>query len=141
MRYWDTSAIVLLLIHEKSSGSARKLLKSHGQITIWWATSVECYSAICRIERQTKMSNDEFLRVTNRLSDLSSIWHEVQPTVGIRESALRLLRVHTLRAADALQLAAALSACGQRPESCEFVTTDAKLIAAANREGFKTVSF
>ncbi len=141
MKYWDSSAIVPLLLHEKSSSAARKLLRSHGQITVWWATSVECYSAICRIERQAKLSHEEFARITSKLSDLSSIWHEVQPAAGIRESAMRLLRVHVLRAADALQLAAALSACVQRPEFCEFVTRDERLIAAANREGFKVLSF
>ena len=39
--------------------------------------------------------------------ELSSGWHEVVPSSRVRSAAERLLRVHPLRAADSLQLAAA----------------------------------
>ena len=45
-----------------------------------------------------------------RLHKLSAGWHEVDPSDEIRETAARFLRVHALRAADALQLAAAFAA-------------------------------
>jgi hypothetical protein len=60
----------------------------------------------------------------------------VQPGDLVREQALRLLRVHTLRAADALQLAAALEWAGA-PTDADFVTFDDRLREAAVREGFK----
>jgi hypothetical protein len=46
------------------------------------------------------------------------------------------LRVHPLRAADALQLAAAFVAAERRPSSLEIVTLDQRLAAAARKEGF-----
>jgi hypothetical protein len=46
------------------------------------------------------------------------------------------LRVHPLRAADALQLAAAFIAAERRPSSLEVVTLDDRLAAAARKEGF-----
>jgi hypothetical protein len=46
------------------------------------------------------------------------------------------LRVHPLRAADALQLAAAYIAAERRPSSLELVILDDRLAAAARREGF-----
>ena len=66
-------------------------------------------------------------------------WHEIDPSDGIREAALRFLRVHPLRAADALQLAAAFVAAERRPPSLEVVTLDDRLAAAARREGFTLI--
>jgi uncharacterized protein len=42
----------------------------------------------------------------------------------VRENALRFLRVHPLRAADTLQLAAAFLAAERRAPSLELVTLD-----------------
>jgi len=50
--------------------------------------------------------------------------------------AKRCLMVHPLRAADALQLGAALVACGDDPHGFEFVCVDERLNEAARREGF-----
>jgi uncharacterized protein len=47
--------------------------------------------------------------------------------------------VHPLRAADALQLAAAVVAAERDPPSLEFVSLDDRLLEAASREGFRTV--
>jgi predicted nucleic acid-binding protein len=44
--------------------------------------------------------------------------------------------VHPLRAADALQLAAAVVAAEGIPASLSIVTLDERLAAAARREGF-----
>ena len=52
---------------------------------------------------------------------------------------MRFLRVHPLRAADALQLAAAFIAAERRPSSLEVVTLDDRLAAAARKEGFALI--
>jgi hypothetical protein len=49
------------------------------------------------------------------------------------------LRVHPLRAADALQLAAAFIAAERRPSSLELVTLDDRLAVAARKEGFAVI--
>jgi hypothetical protein len=54
----------------------------------------------------------------------------------MREAAVRFLRVHPLRSADALQLAAAFIAAERRPSSLQVVTLDDRLTAAARKEGF-----
>jgi uncharacterized protein len=46
------------------------------------------------------------------------------------------VRVHPLRAAGALQLAAAYLAAEQRPSSLTIVTLDERLAGAARKEGF-----
>jgi hypothetical protein len=54
----------------------------------------------------------------------------------VRRTAERLLRTHPLRAADALQLAAALIAADHDPTSLAIVCLDERLRVAARREGF-----
>ncbi len=49
---------------------------------------------------------------------------------------MRFLRVHPLRAADALQLAAAFVLADRRPSTLELVTLDDRLAVAARKEGF-----
>jgi len=59
----------------------------------------------------------------------------MSPDEEVRRQARRLLRVHPLRAADALQLGAAIVWAG-RYEGREFVSLDARLREAARLEGF-----
>jgi hypothetical protein len=54
----------------------------------------------------------------------------------VKALAVRLLRVHRLRAADALQLAAALAWADGSPQSRTLLTLDDRLATAAEREGF-----
>jgi predicted nucleic acid-binding protein len=77
---------------------------------------------------------------SDRLRRLSDAWQEIEPGEVVRESAMRFLRVHPIRAADALQLAAAFAAAEHRPASSGFVTLDERLAGAARREGFAVVT-
>ena len=70
------------------------------------------------------------------LDRLAQSWMEVQPSETVRNVAERLLAVHALRAADALQLAAALTACGAHAKGQGFVSLDQRLRIAAYKEGF-----
>ncbi len=103
---------------------------------VWWATETECASAIARLEREDALSGASATAAFARLDALVEGWNEVQPAVTLRAIARRLLRVHDLRAADALQLAAALVVAEQVPSSLEIVTLDARLAGVARREGF-----
>ncbi len=66
-------------------------------------------------------------------------WHEIEPSEIVRESAMRFLGVHPLRAADALQLGAAFAAAEGRPASLRLVTLDESLADAARKEGFALI--
>lgn len=103
---------------------------------VWWATEVECASAIARLERDGALDEAAAREAFRRLAQLATGWHEVDPSDSIRETAVRFLRVHPLRAADALQLAAAFLAAERRPTSLDVVTLDDRLAAAARKEGF-----
>jgi predicted nucleic acid-binding protein len=62
---------------------------------------------------------------------------EIPASTAVRDQSIRLLRVHPLRAADALQLAAALIAATFQPDSLEFISLDGRQSEAAEREGFR----
>lgn len=138
MRYWDSSAIIALLVVEATSEAVRLEHARDIDMSTWWGSEVECVSALARLEREGRVSPPAMTDALRRLDQLASGWAEVQPTDRLRTAALRLLRVHSLRAGDALQLAAASAAAEDHPRSLPFVTRDVRLALAADREGFPT---
>jgi predicted nucleic acid-binding protein len=136
MRFWDASAIVPLLVSETSSQALQALAKQDSTMLVWWGSEVECASALARIERHDAFEPRDAARVFKRLRQLSGVWQEIEPSDLIRETAIRLLRAHPLRANDALQLAAAYAAAEQRPASLDLITLDERLAIAARKEGF-----
>ena len=139
MRFWDASAIVPLLVTETTTKMLRRLVADDPAMLVWWATEVECASAIARLEREDALDEATTIGAFARLMRLSESWHEIDASDAIRETAVRFLRVHPLRAADALQLAAAFVAAERRPSSLEVITLDERLAAAARKEGFALI--
>ena len=136
MKFWDSSAIIPLCLKEPASETIRALAKSDEDIIVWWGTMVECLSALSRRRRERSISADAERRARNALKALASAWSEVQPTEIVRQRSERLLMVHPLRAADSLQLAAALVWSEDRPQGLEFISLDKNLCEAAFKEGF-----
>ncbi len=93
-------------------------------------------SAIARRERAGDLNVTQRTEALGRLDVISSNWHEIEPVESVRRVARRLLQVHQVRAADALQLGAALVAAQGDPSTLSFVSLDGQLNAAAQREGF-----
>lgn len=136
MRFWDSSAIAPLLVEETASRPREAQLHEDAEILVWYGTWAELESAICRRERETSIDPEQAAMARTRLSVLTRSWLEIQPTSWVRERAIRLLRVHPLRAADAMQLAAALVAFKERTAGNRFLTADLRLAKAASLEGF-----
>lgn len=139
MRFWDSSAIVPLLVSETNTRAVTEIYAHADSMLVWWATELECASAIARREREGSLGSGAAEQALARLDLLLAEWHELQPTERVRRIGRRLLRVHPLRAADALQLAAALLASEGEPTSLEMVTLDERLAEAAHKEGFRTI--
>ncbi len=135
MRFWDSSALVPLCLDQPQTERARSLLHDDPGLVVWWGSPVECASAFARLRRDGILSSEDEAVAQSVLAALGDTWYEIQPGDGLRDQALRLLRVHPLRTADALQLAAALEWAGV-PAAGEFVSLDERLNAAARREGF-----
>lgn len=137
--FWDPSVIVPLLVLEPESERARGLAVADPSLVVWWASPVECLSAIARREREGALAPDGADEARRVLETLSGGWIEVVPSDHVRDHAGALLRRHPLRAADALQLAAALTWTEGRPKGSRFVTLDHRLAEAARGEGFDLV--
>jgi len=136
MRYWDSSAILPLVVNESQSDSMLALIDRDPAIVTWWATHVECVSALARLERDKSLDARAMRAALTRLDALSRQWIEVPALDDVRTHATRLLRTHALRSADALQLAAAIIASNFEPAALTVVSLDTRLADAAEREGF-----
>ena len=139
MRFWDASAVVPLVLDEAGREPLIALVERDPVLVVWWGTVIECTSAIARREREAAMTLSQATRSLERLRVLSKGLQEVAPADAVRAIAQRLLRLHPLRAADSLQLAAALVAAEREPASLEFVCLDERLGEAAEREGFRVL--
>jgi hypothetical protein len=102
----------------------------------WWATPVECYSAFARLRRESIIGLEGEEQSRGLLERLAAEWTEIEPSQEVRENAGRALLLHPLRAADSLQLAAALLWAKGRPAGHHIVSLDHRLREAARREGF-----
>ena len=136
MKFWDTSAVVPLCVQGPTSAAVREILTEDASMVVWWGTHTECVSALTRRTREGGTTRADERAARYLLRSLASAWMEMQPNEALRNTAERLLAVHPLRAADALQLAAALTWCGQAPAGQDFVTFDRRLRDASFREGF-----
>jgi predicted nucleic acid-binding protein len=132
--------VVPLVVEEPTSSACRALLRTDPVQIVWCLTRTEVLSALWRRHRRGGLGDAVMARATDRLDRLGLPWAEVDAVALVREQAERMLRVHPLRAADALQLAAALVAFDGRVRGRAFVSLDDELGAAAAREGFDTVA-
>jgi len=139
VKFWDSSAIVPLCLKEKESELVIPLLKGDEDIVVWWATRVECFSAMARRRREGVLNIDSELKAKNILIALAAEWSEVQPSELLRQRAERILTIHPLRSADAFQLAAALIWAQESPQGFEMVCLDHNLREAAHKEGFSVL--
>ncbi len=136
MTFWDSSAVVPLILDEAGTATL-DLCVPTAPMNVWWGTLVEVTSAIVRRERAGTLSPESVVDSMALLSDMASRWNEVPPSGLLRDRARRLLRTHGLRAADGLQLAAALAMAKDNPGSLDFICRDSRLAEAAAREGLR----
>ena len=139
MKFWDSSALVPLLVEQADSKRMQRILHADVSITVWWATVVECASAVTRLEREGKLTDLETEEALANLDRLANAWTEVVATLPVMQTARRLLRTHPLGAADGLQLAAAIMVVQPNAGAPDFVCLDERLATAARREGFRVL--
>jgi predicted nucleic acid-binding protein len=136
VRFWEASALVPLLFSERRSKETGELLRADPEMVVWWGTRVECLSALRRREREGALDSTGARQAVALLDALTGAWAEVLPSEVVRGEAERALAVHPLRAADALQLGAALTWRRGPARRAEIVCLDERLREAAAREGF-----
>jgi len=139
MRFWGSSAIVPLLVHEETTSIVRDMLAEDRDVVVWALTGVEVTSTLWRRSRSGELSATSLATALDSLVAMESVWNTVLDVAEVVARARRLLAAHPLRAADAVQLAAALVAGRERADAFSFVTLDDRLGDAARREGLRVL--
>lgn len=138
--FWDASAIVPLCVQEANSTLARRILRKYPKPIVWWGTLAEIRSAFARAFRNGVLTQKNKLLAQNQLDRLNQFWDEIPPDHRLRDLSVTLLDAHPLRTGDALQLAAALIWCGEKPRRKVFVCFDERLATVAEDIGFKVIN-
>jgi uncharacterized protein len=141
LRFWDSSALVPLLVREASSWKLWELIRQDAEMVLWWATPVECAAALTRIDAEDYVGKPALEMAWTILHSFLAGATEVHPVNDVRLSAEHLISRHPLRAADALQLAAALSWRDGHPAGASVVCLDHRLRIAAALEGFRVLPY
>jgi predicted nucleic acid-binding protein len=133
VKFWDSSALVSLVVKEDRSEEMRLLLTGDPNLVVSFLTLIEVRAAAARrlIRSSSSTRRDPEAFVTF----LESAWTVVDDYSLIMAEARRVVRDQRLRAADAIQLASVFILCRDRPK-LPFVTLDEELAAAARLEGF-----
>ena len=139
MKFWDASAIIPLCLAEPWTSFLLQILAEDRLMIVWWGSMVECWSAFARLRREGIFDTHDEEQARTILARLATAWTEVLPSQAVRDHTVPILQGHPLRAADALQLAAALVWVQGHPIGQPFVCLDHRLRAAAQREGFLLV--
>ncbi|MHB1455572.1 MAG: type II toxin-antitoxin system VapC family toxin [Armatimonadota bacterium] len=136
MKFWDSSALLSLIAAQAGNEEIKVIFEDDPCIVIWWGTRIELASGLCRLHREGLIDDaglSSLLKIVQQLADDAD---EVEPTEHVRLASMRILKVHNLRAADSLQLAAALAWMDHDPGCAGFVCLDKRLREAAEKEGF-----
>jgi predicted nucleic acid-binding protein len=136
VRFWDTSALIPLVVAERGTALAERLLRADPAVVVWTLTRVELLSALARRRREEPAAARRLLGANREILAAWPRWSEVTAVEVVRRHAERVVDTHAIRAADALQIGAALVAAAEDPATLEFVTFDQPQAAAAEREGF-----
>lgn len=137
--FWDTSALIPVFFKEDSSKILSNLFVERVENVIWDLTPIEIFSALCRRQRQKEISTEEFDRAWRAWQLIESKVYQVRSYESVKDRAVRILRIHPLKAADAMQLAAALVSTKEISQGHYFFTLDRSLCEAANKEGFSVI--
>ena len=133
--FWDASALVPLCVRQSMTPRAIALYKRYAAI-VWWATPVEIASALARLARMKQLDSGDWTKARELAKNLADAWSLIQPSNALCSKAVQVVERYDLRAADSLQLAAALAWCEDAPPGHVFLTVDQKLREAARLSGF-----
>jgi uncharacterized protein len=141
LRYWDTSALVPLIVREDASDLVDEWLHADDGVCTWGLTRVELASAVERRTREGVLTAAQRVEALKLVSALSAAATEVLDLESVRVRATSILARHSLRTADAVQLGAALVVAEGGLPGLPFVSLDRRLADAAAREGFDVLTW
>jgi predicted nucleic acid-binding protein len=139
VRFWDSSAVVPLVVRQPASPEVERWLAEDGVVVAWTLTAVEVISALRRLVREGALPERASREAEALAAEILRRAHVVSDVERVKGLAARLLRIHPLRVGDAFQLGAALAWADGHAEGAVLHTFDRRLAEAAEREGFRVV--
>jgi predicted nucleic acid-binding protein len=135
--FLDTSALVKQYRQEQGTAQVQSLFdNAEHELIISELALVEFASAFQRLLNRGEIDEAKMTHAVGKFdADAASRFTIVELRGGLVQHARTLLQQHKLRALDALQLAAVLSAKQRAPV---FVSADERLIQAAQAHGLST---
>lgn len=145
--FLDTSVIVKRYIQEKGSTQIWSITRPQPRVRVVLSriTWVETLSALTRLHREGQLSKDSMQEATTALSyHFEREYRIVEIDKIVIALAGQLVRQHTLRAYDAVQLASAVrfqrKSAALQVMRLTLITADNQLLAAAKAEGLPTLN-
>ena len=129
------------MVRGPSTDRVEPILQRDPEVAFYWGVPLECASLLIAAQRQQRISAADYQKARNVLDHLRHLAFEVQPTEVVRARALRILSVHALPAAAALELAAALIWCKEQTQGAGLVSLHEPLRLAAALEGFRVLPY
>lgn len=133
--YFDTSAIVPLIIEEATSGNCRRLWNEATRVASVRLLYPETRAALARAERMGRLTAGQLTDAVEELESLIEQLDIIEAGTGITRAAGELAQRFSLRGYDAVHLAAGLA---MSDNDVVLVTGDLDLAAAARAAGIAT---
>ncbi len=133
--YFDTSAIVPLLVHEPTTDHCARVWNEATRIVCARLVYPEACAALARAVRMQRLTSAQMVAATAELDDLVDQVDFIEITENLARVAGRLAQQHGLRGYDAVHLAAGVTIADH---DVVFVTGDADLAGAATASGLAT---
>jgi uncharacterized protein len=141
--YLETSALVKLYVREPGTEQLLKLVSrtNHHRFAVLTLSRVEFQSAIRRREREGDIDPTLAQRLLMRFGEhMETKFLKQAINDSVLDLAASLVDQHGLRAYDAVQLAGCLTLrAGSRQDSPTFISSDQRLIRAAEAEGLPSI--
>ncbi len=131
--------MVPLVVRQARSEEVEQWLEEDADVITWTLTHVEVVSALQRLVREGGLPERAAREAEGLATEVLRRTHVVADVERVKTLACRLLRLHALRGADALQLGAALAWADGHTEGLVLHTFDRRLALAGEREGFRVV--
>src|SRR2546428_3620100 len=115
VRFWDTSALIALVVAERATARAERWLREDPDVVVWTLARVELLSALARRRREEPRSAPHLLEARREILKAWERWSEVTAVEIARRYAQRVVETHSIRAADALLIGPAGLAAEDNP--------------------------
>lgn len=132
--FFDSSAFAKRFIHEPGSEAVQKICSEATILGISVICEVEVVSALCRLKRETLISDEQYLAAKRALQKDVKNTTVCNLTTGVIKQSINLLENNLLRAVDAMHIG-----CAIEWQAELFVSSDARQIIAAENSGLKVV--